>query len=51
LRPAFEAHGAPLVIKHDNGAIFQAEEVKVLLLQYGVVELARITSAELTRII
>jgi len=39
LRKAFEAHGAPLVLKHDNGAIFQAEEVKELLQEYGVVEL------------
>jgi transposase InsO family protein len=39
LRQAFEAHGAPLVLKHDNGAIFVADEVKELLDEYGVVEL------------
>ena len=39
LRQAFETHGAPLVLKHDNGAIFLADEVKELLDEYGVVEL------------
>jgi len=39
LRQAFEAHGAPLVLKHDHGAIFKADEVRDLLEQHGVVEL------------
>ncbi len=39
LRGAFEIHGAPLVLKHDGGAIFHAEEVTELLNEYGVVEL------------
>lgn len=39
LRGAFETHGAPLVLKHDGGAIFHAEQVKELLDEYGVVEL------------
>ncbi len=39
LRGAFETHGAPLVLKHDGGAIFHAEEVKILLDEFGVVEL------------
>ena len=39
LRQAFETHGAPMVLKHDHGAIFKADEVRGLLEQYGVVEL------------
>jgi len=37
LREAFEAHGAPLVLKQDNGAPLNAEEVRDLCDEYDVV--------------
>jgi transposase InsO family protein len=37
LREAFEAHGAPLVLKQDNGSPLNAEEVKDLCDDYCVV--------------
>jgi transposase InsO family protein len=39
LREAFDKYGAPLVLKHDGGSIFKADEVKKLLDEYGVVSL------------
>lgn len=39
LREAFETHGAPLMLKHDGGAIFHDERVQELLERYGVIEL------------
>jgi transposase InsO family protein len=39
LRQAFERYGAPLVLKHDGGAIFHDPAVKRLLDEYQVVEL------------
>ena len=39
LREAFEAHGAPLVLKHDGGAIFHEKQVKEVLERYGIIEL------------
>ncbi len=39
LRDAFKRHGAPLVLKHDGGAIFHGERVKALLAEYQVTEL------------
>lgn len=39
LREAFERYGAPLVLKHDGGSIFHADNVRKLLDEYGVVEL------------
>ena len=39
LREAFEAHGAPLVLKHDGGAIFHEDDVRELLDKYNVVDL------------
>jgi hypothetical protein len=39
LEQAFEEHGAPLVLKHDGGAIFHTEGVRNLLERWGVVEL------------
>jgi len=39
LEQAFEQHGAPLVLKHDGGAIFHTEGVRNLLRRWGVIEL------------
>lgn len=39
LREAFERHGAPLVLKHDGGAIFHTPRLQALLADYGVIEL------------
>jgi hypothetical protein len=39
LRAAFEKYGAPLVLKHDGGAIFHLAEVRALLAEYRVMEL------------
>jgi hypothetical protein len=39
LEQAFEQHGAPLVLKHDGGAIFHTEGVRNLLRRWGVAEL------------
>jgi transposase InsO family protein len=39
LTAAFEAHGAPLFLKHDGGKIFHAEPVQGLLQKHGVIEL------------
>ena len=39
LRKAFEKYGAPLVLKHDGGAIFHDPAVNRLLDEYQVVEL------------
>ncbi|MBM4372978.1 MAG: DDE-type integrase/transposase/recombinase [Deltaproteobacteria bacterium] len=39
LEAAFEKHGAPLVIKHDGGAIFHADTIRKLLDKYQVTEL------------
>jgi transposase InsO family protein len=39
LREAFETYGAPLVLKHDGGAIFHDERVQELLDRHGVIEL------------
>jgi hypothetical protein len=39
LEQAFEEHGAPLVLKHDGGAIFHTEGVRNLLRRWGVIEL------------
>ena len=39
LEPAFAAHGAPLVLKHDGGKIFQNVQVQELLARYQVVSL------------
>jgi len=37
LETAFERHGAPLVLKRDGGSIFDAEPVRKLLEEHGVV--------------
>lgn len=37
LERAFERHGAPLVLKRDGGSIFDAEPVRQLLEEHGVV--------------
>lgn len=39
LRAAFEQHGAPLVLKRDNGAVLHVDGVARLLDEHGVVEL------------
>lgn len=39
LRAAFVRHGAPLVLKRDNGAVLHTDAVSLLLEEYGVVEL------------
>ena len=39
LEQAFEKYGAPLVLKHDGGAIFHTEGVRNLLALWGVVDL------------
>lgn len=39
LREAFDMHGAPLVLKHDGGAIFHEQCVRDLLDEYSVVDL------------
>jgi len=39
LKAAFEAHGAPLFLKHDGGKIFHEERVQALLREHGVIEL------------
>ncbi len=39
LRQAFECCGAPLVIKHDGGKIFQTDDLQDLLDEYGVLSL------------
>ena len=39
LEQAFEKYGAPLVLKHDGGAIFHTEGVRNLLARWGVVDL------------
>ncbi len=36
LEQAFVAHGAPLVLKHDGGKVFQSEKVQGLLSRYQV---------------
>jgi transposase InsO family protein len=39
LDEAFKKHGAPLVLKHDNGSIFHAASIQDLLAKYQVTEL------------
>ena len=39
LEEAFQKHGAPLVLKHDNGSIFHAQSIQDLLARYQVTEL------------
>lgn len=39
LRAALKRYGAPLVLKHDGGAIFHSERVQALLAEYQVTEL------------
>ena len=39
LVPVFQRHGAPLVLKSDNGSAFLAEAMRAILDQYGVVPL------------
>jgi len=39
LKAAFEAHGAPLVLKHDGGKVFHGERIRALLHEYQVIEL------------
>ncbi len=39
LQSAFEKHGAPLVLKQDDGAIFDEHGVRELLVEWGVVAL------------
>ena len=40
LKCAFEKHGAPLVLKHDNDAIFSTPEVQELMAKHEVLDLA-----------
>ncbi|MFC1890286.1 hypothetical protein ACFL4G_11070 [Thermodesulfobacteriota bacterium] len=39
LTEAFDKHGAPLVLKHDNDSIFRNGKIRKLLDDYGVIEL------------